>query len=271
MKWLRIAVLICVVACATLPEIAFANTSDTVTIHVTPTYSAFTPSGLLITYVSDFQLDVSWTPGTNSTATMVRAKYGSLPVDRNDGYLAYYGGGSSFSDTSVDLEDNGATIFYRAWGQRGGTWEDVGTSNFMENPGMVLVALIILALGLTLSGFLKQNKVLAFGGSGAWMVLGAYAYTKFTTVWDVYYGLFFLCMALVIVCSLEPVLMREKPIEPEPEDRYDRLAKKWGKANMKWAKLDSLFGSKEQENRMTQVAQIREERKAKRFNETGEL
>jgi hypothetical protein len=270
MKWVRILVLILVAGISSLfPSIVLADTSATVTITATG-WIGTAPTGLVITYINDFHLDISWTPAANSTATMVRASYGHIPTDINDGYLVYYGAGNSASDTSVNLEDNGGTYYARAWAEHGGTFEPVGTSGFMENPSMMLIALIIMALGLTLAGFLRENKILAFGGAGAWMVLGGYAYTRFTTAWDVYYGLFFLCMALVIVCSLEPVLMREKP-EPEvEEDRYDRLGKKMAKYDERMSKLDKIFGMSKEEARAKAQANT-QKKKLARFSATGEL
>ncbi len=79
------------------------------------------------------------------------------------------------------------------------------------------------ALVLTIAGYLRRQATLTFAAAGFWVVFAVYAYTLSATpktgIWDTNYGMFFICVGLVIVCSLEPVIMRPPKAE-EKEDIY---------------------------------------------------
>lgn len=87
---------------------------------------------------------------------------------------------------------------------------------------MLFAILAVLALGLTIPGYLKRQPILAFAGGGFWVLLGLYMYSQSvyptTEVWDIYYGGFWVCIGLVIVCVLEPAIMRNPKEKLETED-----------------------------------------------------
>ena len=93
---------------------------------------------------------------------------------------------------------------------------------------MLLAILGFLALSLFIATFAvpQGRTILAFASAGGWMLLGIYSYTKFVTLWDIYYSLFWLSMGLVFVCVLIPVILRENAegdITPEFDEygEYD--------------------------------------------------
>lgn len=210
MKWLRIGLSIIVLLLTiliTLPVLA--DTSQDVTVTATG-YICEAPGGFTLTYISDYEVGISWTKGEDAENTMIRAKYGSYPVDREDGYQVYYGDGTVASDTGVNFDEGVSDVYYIAFSQNAsGAWEDVGSSNFMENPHMLLIALIILALGFTIVSYIFKKGMLAFAGAGAWMVASIYCFTKSAETWDIYFSLAFLFIGLLLACMFSPLAWRE--------------------------------------------------------------
>lgn len=166
-------------ACAPVAPV-FAGTVADVNLFATPLYG----SGILsftITYVSDTQLDLSWTVGANVTNVMVRSSYGKYPNDitsanqtPSDGSLVYYGPLLAFSDTSMDFENNfGMRLYYRAWAQRpDGTWFVNSKSGWKESSIMTLLAVIAIAGILSFLGF--KNVQMRFIGGIAWFFVLVY-------------------------------------------------------------------------------------------------
>lgn len=102
------------------------------------------PEGLTLTYISDAEIGITWTKGADAEYTMIRAKYGSVPEDRNDGYLVYYGDLEYCSDTGVIIEETITPIYYRAWSENiNNVWEETGISDFFEGGGMTLVGILM--------------------------------------------------------------------------------------------------------------------------------
>ena len=175
-KWLRvIVVVVCILLFWCCPVLA-DNSAD-----VTITASGFivaTPSGLILTYINPNQVQIDWTKGASANNTMVRGAVGREPTSRTDGYLVYYGTGTSANDTGVSFEETAAPIYYRAWSQAdGGLWESTGISGFIEGGGMTLIALFLLAL--VLSAFViwgkTPNLVITTMATGAWAVIWWYS------------------------------------------------------------------------------------------------
>ena len=109
-----------------IPMPARADSSTNITIEVTGWICA-APGGFTITYISDTQLDLTWTVGLGANNTMIRAAYGREPTSRTDGYLVYYGNATFASDTALNLDEIALPIYYRAWSETAsGVWEDTG-------------------------------------------------------------------------------------------------------------------------------------------------
>jgi len=139
-KWL--IALIIVIAIFLIPVSVLADTSASVTVTATG-YVVGAPGDFTLTYISDYEVGISWTKGADAVNTMVRAKYGSMPTSRTDGYRIYYGDGISASDTGVNFDESAATVYYRAWSENaGGLWEETGTSDSMESAIMTLLGIL---------------------------------------------------------------------------------------------------------------------------------
>jgi hypothetical protein len=223
MRWLRILLLSVLISGCLLVPVAAQAANPVVTIHVSA-WVVGAPSGLVITYVSDTQVDLEWVKGAGAAKTMVRAKYGSMPTSRTDGYEVYYDTGTSCSDTGVNFEESASTVYYQLYSQNGaGAWEDEGVSGFLENPNMLLIALIVLALGLTVTGYMLKKSFLAFAATGAWFVLAIYSYTRWGATFDIYWALTILAGALTIGSAFVPLSFREavgeeKDLDPDMAD-----------------------------------------------------
>lgn len=182
--------------------------------------SLFPPTDLLLVAVGTDEVSISWAKGIGAENTMVRAAIGHLPVDRDDGYLVYYGTGTS----ATDYADIGQEIvWYIAWSQDAGdNWEDEGIWDSIGGNMFAFILFGILGLGLVFGFIWKKYGWLAYGAAGAWALLGFFALTTSSSsspaqITDVYMGLFWLCIAFVIGCSLLPTVMRDKP---SPDDIY---------------------------------------------------
>lgn len=81
----------------------------------------------------------------------------------------------------------------------------------MTTPISILfVGLIGGAIALTALSYLFRKPVLAFSGGGLWLFVAIQAYQLSAAAWDLYYGLFFFSMGMLIVCCLEPMVMRQR-------------------------------------------------------------
>lgn len=201
---------------------AQAATSADVTVTAIG-YICGPPTGLILTYVSDTEIQIDWTKGVDAENTMIRSAYGRYPTDRNDGNLVYYGDAETASDTSVSLDETATPIYYRLFSERNdGIWNETQyAEDFLEGIGMTLLAFIILGVGLTIAGYWMKNKALSYGAGGAWMVLAGYSYQQSTETWDIFYSLFFIAIAMVIVCMLEPIIQRDNKTKGMVEEVAD--------------------------------------------------
>jgi hypothetical protein len=173
MKWLKLLLLALILGCLLTPVVAQATNP---VVHITVSaWVVGTSSGLTITYVNDYQVDLEWTKGEAAANTMVRAKYGSMPTSRTDGYEVYYGDGTSCSDTGVNFEESASTVYYRLFSQNGaGAWEDEGISGFLENPNMTLIAFFLFCGIMSFLGLRSTYYILKFLSGLCWMALGMY-------------------------------------------------------------------------------------------------
>ena len=218
----RIAVILLLgILCLVMPAQQALAADLTVTITVSK-WIVGTPSGLILTYISDYEVGISWTKGEDAVNTMIRAAYGRVPTSRTDGYLVYYDDGVIASDTGVNFDEGVSDVYYRAWSESAeGFWEEVGTTNFMENPHMLLIALVGLAFGFTIASVLFKKGFLAFSGAGVWVIASIYCFTKHTEVWDTYFSLGLLFIALMLGCFFSPLAYRETTVAGETPEEPD--------------------------------------------------
>ncbi len=223
----RCVVLLCVLLWTLIPQpvAAWVSTSSAnITIEVTG-WVADTPGFFTITYISDTELELSWIMGNGAVNTMVRAAFGRLPDSRTDGYLVYYGNSTLASDTALDLDEIALPVYYRAWSENAlGVWEEVGTSGFMEGPGMKLIALVVLCLGMLVFAWHMKKVSLMFMSLMCWMGFTAYMYTLTSATWDYYrvlawfgIGMSLLTVYQVITVTLHSRGVLETPVEPNEE------------------------------------------------------
>jgi hypothetical protein len=216
MKWLF---LLCIVLCQLLMVIPVeAATTQDVTITA---YGVVwgTPSGLVITYISDLQLDLDWVVGLNSDSTMIRADYGHYPTDITDGYFVYQGAGNHAADTFVDF-DEVEGIYYRAWSGKLGVWSPLYTSNFFEDNVVLignmlfLLGFLILPIGLTIVAFKSKIAWIMFPVVILWLVLALKCDELYTVAWDVYYIIRMMAVGMAIISGFmvfAVVSLKKKP------------------------------------------------------------
>jgi len=224
MKWLLLIIVTPILLIsASLPVLAATGASVTVTARPLITGGI---ADFVITYISDTQLDISWTLTGDATNIMIRGKYGDYPADipnpattPSDGYLVYYDNGNFVSDTSMNLDETAGVLYYKAWVQKADdSWYIDTSTGEGEGVGMVLIALIILAMGFTIVSHIFKKGVLAFAGAGAWMVAALYCFSKSAETWDTYFSLAFLFIGLLIACMFSPLAWRETTM---PGDRTE--------------------------------------------------
>lgn len=123
--------------------------------------------------------------------------------------------------------------------------------------------LVVLALGLTVSGFALRNKALVAASSAAWVIFGLYCRTASLAVWDVYYGLFFLSLGIGIAMIFSAVLLgRGKTDDTDllmGEDKYDRVGNRYDRVSRKASRVNQVFSPKE----------VKESRRLNEYNKTG--
>jgi len=181
MKKLRLVIISIALVLSCIPITVLAATTAIVTITNTPWFTLGIQS-FTVTYVSDTEMDLAWTNDATVANVMVRAKYGQYPAnipDQNtqpsDGYLVYYGSGLSAVDTSMDMNQNAATLYYTAWAQKGdGTWYTTMSQSSKESREVVLLALLALAIGLSYFAIKGKNILLAVLASASFLILWFY-------------------------------------------------------------------------------------------------
>lgn len=239
LKWLAISLLALLLLA---PLQAQAATSVTVTITAAG-YVCEAPGGFTVTYVSDWEIGLSWAMGADANNTMVRAAYGRYPENRDDGYLVYYGGGTYANDTAVNLDETASLIYYKAWSENtGGAWSSEYGEGFIEGIGMKLIAFIILALGLMVAAFVFKKQALMMAAGLGFVGLGVYMRIQSVAIgwanWDIYMLFFWLGIALALVCFFETWFVARKSQEIElAKEEGEQYAESYSDMLVQVAKL----------------------------------
>lgn len=158
------------------PIYAQAPSSDTVTITAMG-YIAESPTGLVVTYIDDFELLLNWNMGADSVKTSIRAMYGRPVMDKTDGFELYLGTNNS---TTHFVQNVGyEPIYYKGFSQRAdGLWEEYGSANteanFMSISFMFIGIVLLLIAMMTLSFIYKFTWLFIITGF-LWFGIGIYA------------------------------------------------------------------------------------------------
>ena len=246
MKWVKLSLLVLLLLILALfPMTVRAATTAEVTITAAG-YVCDAPGGFTISYISDYEVGISWTKGADANNTMIRATVGREPTSRTDGYLVYYGQGNSTTDWSNNLDTMDAKVHYRAWSESAaGAWSSEYAEGFIEGIGMKLIAFIVLALGLMIAGFIFKKQALMMASGLAWAGLGLYMRTQSGATawadWDIYMLFFWLGVALALVCFFETWLVgRKAQAEIEKKEDVDEYLESYGAMQGQIAKLRNL-------------------------------
>ena len=172
-EWIRWIVLLVLLVpfMQTLPVEAATTVNLTV---VARGWIVGAPSGFIVYYITDNSVGINWTIPSGAVNIMIRAAYGRVPVDVNDGYQVYYGSGNH-------TVDNGATInapeilYYNAWAQTAaGLYGDPmggDTSSFMS-ISFLFIGLLALATALTIACFKWKDVLLSYAAALVWLAQG---------------------------------------------------------------------------------------------------
>jgi len=165
------------------------------------------PLGFTVTWISDQQLDLSWTLPEAAVNVMVRSATGRPPENRVDGNLIYYGSDTSCSDTGISLDETVAAVYYRAWSETAeGVWSPLYSEGQMEGIGMVLIAIILLCAMVSYFSLRSSNILLGLAASITWIFF--FVFTRENPMGNVTTGSFadelivYLCWIFAIILPL---------------------------------------------------------------------
>lgn len=176
------------------------------------------PAGFVVTYISDYEIGLSWTLGVGANNTMVRAAFGRLPADRTDGYLVYYGNSTSATDW-VNIGTTDVKLYYRAWSETAaGAWNETAASGWTEGVGMTFIGMIVLCAFLMVAGFWRKSQAMLWVAAIAWIGFAFWqrSITPEWGAWDLHEIMFYVGFLMTITCIVEAVMIYRGE-QPEPE------------------------------------------------------
>ena len=235
-----IAVIAIVLLLILIPTVVSADTSEYVVITANPAGNESCPSDFTITVVSLYEIELDWTPavGGNTTGTtLIRAAYGRAPENTDDGFVVYNDSGNSTTHW-INTEFIGVDVYYKVWAETDTGYTTCYAAGSITGGEAVaaigsnigLLAFLVFTAGMTISTYAIKRTVLAFIAAGAWAILAFYVFsmsesTSPIAITDIYMGLFWVSIAMVIVSAFEPVVMRDKEeseYAAEPEPGFDK-------------------------------------------------
>lgn len=127
---------------------------------------------------------------------------------------------------------------------------------------MELFSLVFLAVGLTYGLYSTRQSVLGFCCTGAWAILGVYAYNQSTATWDWQYALFFFSMmGMTIVTAYSSFILRRQ-IKSELEE----VEEEWDKGESE--ESDEEEEEEKLKSKSTRLRRLRGRAKKRRGRET---
>lgn len=252
---------------ALLPVPVSAGTSANVVITATGVVIA-APGGFTLTYITDYEVGIDWTKAPGAVNTMVRAAVGRYPSSTTDGYLVYYGNGTSATDTGVSLDETPAAVYYRAWSENvNGIFSPVWAEGTMEGAGMMLLFLGLMALVPTIACYALRRSSIAIIGVLFWIIMGVYAYTKIGVDGDVYWAIFFGSIFMGFMTALEPFFTREKKEEIELDEREKSYQERAERRQKKENRIKQMFGKSMSNERISEIKRRNEMNRVANRNE----
>ena len=169
--WRRLWVILLVLGLCLMPSTVLAQDEDTADVTITATGMVVdAPGGFTVTYISDYEIGLSWTKPEEAEKTMIRAALGREPTnpepgeEPTDGMLVYFGEDTSCTHWT-NLETTSVPMHYKAWCQTAsGDWGTLHSSGLVEGLGMITIAFIVLALGVAGIAIWKKHYMLYLAG-----------------------------------------------------------------------------------------------------------
>jgi len=168
------------------------------------------PTNFTLTRVTVNEIQASWDVVVGATSYLLMVSTVDYPDDPGgSNAVAYSGNLTTVNVVGYDLDVS--TYYFSLWAYSNPYSEDYATGS-IGGTGVTLIALVFLAVGLTVAMFHTRNAMLGFPSTIMWAILGAYAYTESTTAWgDWEYFLFFAsAFGMTIFCALAGYGLREK-------------------------------------------------------------
>ena len=179
-----------IIALAIVLPVNVALAADQTDVVVTATGVVTQPPvGFTVYYISDYEVGILWDKPASANNTMIRTSYNGYPETREDGYLLYYGQGTSYSDNAVDLNETFSYVYYRAWTEDlDGSWSPEYVEDSIRNEavtelaeGVVQAASILqlacigaIVLALTIIAFWRRDFFLYVIATLALVFYGLY-------------------------------------------------------------------------------------------------
>lgn len=210
------------------PVVNAATTAD-VTITATGIVVA-APGGFTITYVSDYEVNISWTKPVGADKTMIRAAFGRMPTSITDGYEVYYGTGNNFNDSAASLATPDI-VYYKAWSQTAaGAWSPLWAT--ADTGGLMSLSFLFIAIVvLTIATFVLKQKIMAAITGLGWAIIGIYLLSNISLASiNLQLGIFSMIMSSVLFMApiyLRTRIQRQEPVRTTRAEQLDAVTKRF--------------------------------------------
>lgn len=148
-----------------------AGVSTDVVISANPSWGI---TSFTATVISDTQVDLEWVFAPNVTNVIIRAKYGSEPIDETDGYLVYSGTDVSVSDTSMNFDESLGILYYVAFGETAPGVYGSSASDDVEGLIMAIIALFVFGGILSFLALRSEFPALKMAAGFGWFAVWVY-------------------------------------------------------------------------------------------------
>lgn len=130
------------------------------------------PTGITITEITNYSINITWTKGTYADNTTIIGKSLDYPSSLTDGYIVYSGNGTSYQFNEVDLDETEYYFSFWSWNDTGYS-VDYATAK-IGGDNVTLIAILILVLGMTLLAYIRTNIATCSISALLWLFFWAY-------------------------------------------------------------------------------------------------